>query len=64
MRGNEDLMLDGDQLGRHIMLGTDHEIPHVLASMYSFWKGEYGERFHIVPIVSVSKTGFFTSMLG
>ena len=39
------------------MLGTDHEIPHDLAPMYGFWKGEDGERFHIVPIVSVSRTG-------
>jgi hypothetical protein len=57
MRGNEGLMLDGDQLGRHIMLGTDHELPHVLAPMYGYWKGEDGERFHIVPIISVSRTG-------
>ena len=57
MRRNEGLMLDGDQLGRHIRLGLDHEIPHVLAPMYGFWKGEDGERFHVVPIVSISRTG-------
>jgi hypothetical protein len=32
-------------------------MPHVLAPLYGFWKGESGERFHIVPIISVSRTG-------
>ena len=57
LRGNEGLMLDADQLGRHIRLGLDHEIPHVLVPLYGFWKGESGERFHIIPIVSISRTG-------
>ena len=57
LRGNEGLMLDGDQLGRHIRLGVDHEMPHVLVPMYGYWKGESGERFHIIPIISVSRTG-------
>ena len=57
LRGNEGLMLDADQLGRHIRLGLDHEKPHVLAPLYGFWKGESGERFHIIPIISVSRTG-------
>jgi hypothetical protein len=25
--------------------------------MYGFWKGEDGERFHVVPIISISRTG-------
>ena len=57
LRGNEGLMLDADQLGKNIKLGLDHEIPHVLAPMYGYWKGENGERFHVIPIVSISRSG-------
>ncbi len=57
LRGNEGFMLDADTLGKHILVGMNHEIPHVLAPLYGFFKNEQGERFHVIPLSASTRSG-------
>ncbi|GFH43771.1 hypothetical protein CTEN210_00244 [Chaetoceros tenuissimus] len=57
LRGNEGFMLDADALASNIEFGKDADIPHVLAPLYGRFKGETGERFHVIPLVNISRTG-------
>lgn len=55
LRGYEGFMLDADTLAANIEFGKDADIPHVLVPLYGRFKGETGERFHVIPLKVYSK---------
>lgn len=59
LRGHEGLMLDGDSIAKHINFGSTNveDMDFVLGSLYGYFKGEQGERFHVLPLASVTKSG-------
>ena len=58
LRGNEGFLLDLRGLISHIQKGK-HDLlqPHVVAPLLGRFKGETGERYHLVALPNVTKTG-------
>ena len=61
LRGNEVLLLDLHGLRTHINKGkTNKNHPHVVAPLLGRFKGEDGERYHMLLIASVTHSGLNT----
>lgn len=58
LRGNEAFWVDADRLIKHIELGReDPNIPHIVVPILGKFKGEDGDRMHLLPIASKSASG-------
>ena len=58
LRGNEGFWVDGDTLCDHIHLGREDTItPHVVIALLGFFKGESGDRMHVVSAANTTKSG-------
>ena len=58
LRGNEGFMMDAQGLCNHISVGArDDKVPHVLVPLLGKFKGECGERLHVLPMASVTSSG-------
>ena len=58
LRGNEGFLLDLRGLMSHIQKGKDDPVqPHVVAPLLGRFKGETGERYHMLALPNVTKTG-------
>jgi hypothetical protein len=63
LRGNEGFWVDGDRLKANIDLGktgSNGEISHVVVSLLGRFKGEGGDRMHVFPLASRTKSGIET----
>ncbi len=59
LRGNEGLWVDAERLIEGIDIGRNptHERPHVIVSLLGRFKGEDGDRMHVFPLATTTKSG-------
>ena len=60
LRGNEGFWVDGDRLKKGLPLGrdcTDSNERHVVISLMGRFKGEDGDRMHVVALANVTRSG-------
>ena len=57
LRGNEGFMVDLDGLVRHLDLGREDKVPHVVVPLLGRFKNEIGERYHLILLANVTKSG-------
>ena len=58
LRGNEGFWLDGDRLVSGLQVGKyAQDIPHIVISLLGKFKGEDGDRMHVLPLANVTKSG-------
>ncbi len=59
LRGHEGFMLDADSLAKNISVGikTTNGKSFILVPLYGYFKGENGERMHVIPLTEVTRSG-------
>ena len=57
LRGNEGFWVDADRLVAAIGMGKHSAIPHVIISLLGRFKSEEGDRMHVFPLASVTRSG-------
>ena len=58
LRGHEGLWVDADRLRKHIDVGKhDYKAGHVTVALVGRFKGEEGDRMHVLPIANKSRSG-------
>jgi hypothetical protein len=57
LRGNEGFKLDLGGLRKHLRRGQNHAVPHCVAPLLGRFKGEDGERYHLLLMVSETASG-------
>jgi hypothetical protein len=57
LRGNEGFKLDLGGLRKHLSRGLMHRTPHCVAPLLGRFKGEDGERYHLLMMVAVTSSG-------
>ena len=58
LRGNEGLWVDTDKLCENIQVGKrDQRCPHVIVPLLGRFKGEEGDRMHVIPLVNETRSG-------
>jgi hypothetical protein len=57
LRGNEGFMLDLHALRKWFPEGKDDELSYIVLPLLGRFKGEEGERQHLFPVVSVTRSG-------
>ena len=58
LRGNEGLWVDADRLCENIRVGKrDSRCPHILIPLLGRFKGEEGDRMHVIPIANQTRSG-------
>ena len=57
LRGNEAMMVEGQGLCKNVLVGRDHDQPHVLVPLLGRFKNEMGNRLILLALADESKSG-------
>ena len=58
LRGHEMFMMDLAGVCKYIRVGQDHvELPHVIVVLLGWFKGETGEKYHLIPLPVQTNSG-------
>ena len=62
LRGEELPLVDLHGTQKHWLQATSSELPHIVITLLGRFKGELGENYHLLPIVTVTYSGIYNRL--